>query len=328
MVNSDLVIETRGLTKRYGTRLAVDDLTLHVRRGEVYGFLGLNGAGKTTTMRMLLALIRPSAGLVRVLGLPPGVPAALRRIGSLVESPTLYPYLSGRDNLRVVARLAGVGEARVAVALDHVSLTARAGDPFHAYSLGMKQRLGVAAALVKDPELLILDEPTNGLDPEGIADMGALVDRLRAEGRTVFLSSHQLAEVEGLADRIGVMRSGRLVAEGALAELRGAPHLLVRAEPLARARQILDAAVPGRVTARAGDLIVDVAPERAAALNQDLVLAGVTVALLRPVERSLTEVFFALNQDADSAPGSARENEGAEAIRTGAAPAHAAEKDM
>ncbi len=170
----------------------------------------------------------------------------------------------------------------------------------------MKQRLGVAAALVKDPELLILDEPTNGLDPAGIADMGALVDGLRAEGRTVFLSSHQLAEVEGLADRIGVMRAGRLVAEGTLAELRGAPRLLVRAAPLEQARRVLDAAAPGRVTAQDGDLMVDVALERAAALNRDLVLPGVTVAVLCPVERSLTEVFFALNE-AESAVGPAHE---------------------
>jgi len=300
VVDTDLVIETDALTKRYGARLAVDGLTLHVRRGEVYGFLGLNGSGKTTTMRMLLGLIRPTAGIARVLGLPPGAPSALRRIGSLVESPTLYPYLSGRDNLRVVARLAGVDENRVALALDQVSLTARAGDPFRAYSLGMKQRLGVAAALVKDPALLILDEPTNGLDPEGVADMTALVDALRAEGRTVFLSSHQLAEVEGLADRIGVMRAGRLVAEGALADLRGAPRLLVKATPLDVARRVLDEAAPGRVTVQGGDIVVDAPPESAAALNRALVLAGVTVEVLRPLERSLGEVFFALN--AQTAP--------------------------
>lgn len=303
----DLVIETDALTKRYGARLAVDDLSLQVRWGEVYGFLGLNGSGKTTTMRLLLGLIRPTAGHARVLGLPPGAPAALRRVGSLVESPTLYPYLSGRDNLRVVARLAGVDESRVAFALDLVSLTARARDPFRAYSLGMKQRLGVAAALVKDPEVLILDEPTNGLDPEGVADMTALVDTLRAEGRTVFLSSHQLAEVEGLADRIGVMRAGRLVAEGALADLRGQPRLLVKARPLDLARRVLNEAVPGRVTVQGEDVVVDGPLECAAALNRALVLAGATVEVLRPLERSLTEVFFALNEQAapaeEPAPG-------------------------
>jgi ABC-type multidrug transport system ATPase subunit len=188
-----LAIETRGLTKRYGDDIvAVDGLALRVRRGEVYGFLGPNGAGKTTTLRMLLGLVRPTAGGATVLGAPPGAPEGLARIGAMVEAPALYPYLSGRDNLRVLAGHAGVAEPRVDAVLEEVGLSARAGDRSRTYSLGMKQRLGVAAALLKDPELLILDEPTNGLDPAGMRDMRRLLRALGEGGRTVLLSSHLL----------------------------------------------------------------------------------------------------------------------------------------
>ena len=168
----NLVVETHGLGKRYGERIvAVDGLDLSVRRGEVYGFLGPNGAGKTTTLRMLLGLIRPTTGSALVLGAAPGTPEGLGRLGALIESPTFYPYLSGRDNLRVLARYAGVPEARIAPVLEEVDLASRAGDRFRTYSLGMKQRLGIAAVLLKDPELLIFDEPTNGMDPAGMAEM-------------------------------------------------------------------------------------------------------------------------------------------------------------
>ncbi|HTE60937.1 MAG TPA: ATP-binding cassette domain-containing protein, partial [Solirubrobacteraceae bacterium] len=190
-MTSNLVIETRGLTKRYGDAIvAVDDLELRVRRGEVYGFLGPNGAGKTTTLRMLLGLVRPTSGTAAVLGAPPGSPEGLARIGALVEAPAFYPYLSGRDNLRVLAGYAGVPEDRVEAVLDEVRLSDRAADRSSTYSLGMKQRLGVAAALLKDPELLILDEPTNGLDPGGMAEMRAFIRSLGEGGRTVVLSSH------------------------------------------------------------------------------------------------------------------------------------------
>ena len=179
----DLVIETRALTKRYGDSIvAVDDLDLGVRRGEVYGFLGPNGAGKTTTLRMLLGLVRPTSGEAVVLGAAPGEPDGLARIGAMVEAPAFYPYLSGRDNLRVLAGHAGVREDRVEAVLDEVGLTDRASDRSRTYSLGMKQRLGVAAALLKDPELLILDEPTNGLDPAGMADMRDLIRSLGRAG--------------------------------------------------------------------------------------------------------------------------------------------------
>jgi ABC-2 type transport system ATP-binding protein len=215
-------VQTTALSKRYGNGvLAVDRLELRVRRGEVYGFLGPNGAGKTTTLKMLLGLIRPTSGQATVMGLPPGDPAGLARVGALVESPSFYPYLSGRDNLRVVAHSCGLSKARVEAALEEVDLGGRARDAFQTYSLGMKQRLGVAAALVKEPDLLILDEPTNGLDPQGMVEMRHLIRELGRGERTVLLSSHLLNEVEQICDRVGVIVNGRLVAEGTVEEVRG-----------------------------------------------------------------------------------------------------------
>ena len=238
--NTHLVVETQDLGKRYGERIvAVDGLNLEVRRGEVYGFLGPNGAGKTTTLRMLLGLIRPTTGAALVLGARPGTPEGLGRVGALIETPTFYPYLSGRDNLRVLARYAGVSETRIATVLEEVDLTARAGDRFRTYSLGMKQRLGIAAALLKDPELLILDEPTNGMDPVGIAEMRPFIRSLGRGDRTVLLSSHLMSEVEQVCDRVGVISHGRLVGEGTVDELRGREGLWVRAEPLGEAERLL-----------------------------------------------------------------------------------------
>ncbi|RSM42140.1 ABC transporter ATP-binding protein [Actinoplanes sp. ATCC 53533] len=285
-------VEARRLTKRYGTLTAVDSLDLRVRTGEVYGFLGPNGAGKTTTLRMLLGLIRPTAGEVRLFGRPPG---RLDGVGALVEGPAFYPYLSGRDNLRVMARHAGVAPGRIAAVLDQVDLSDRAGDRFAAYSLGMKQRLGVAAALLKDPRLVVLDEPTNGLDPAGMADMRLLVRRLAAAGCTVLLSSHLMTEVQELCDRVGVIAAGRLVAESTVAELRGEPGLRLVATPLAdaaaRARSLLGAAA---VQVTDGGLRLSVPPARAAEINAALVGAGIAVSELRAEERSLEAAFLAL----------------------------------
>ena len=292
----ELLVEARGLTKRYGRRItAVDGLNLSVRRGEVYGFLGPNGAGKTTTLRMLLGLIRPSSGTARVLGKKPGDGEGLARVGALVESPAFYPYLSGKDNLRVMARYSGVPYWRVDEVLITVELEGRAKDKFKKYSLGMKQRLGVAAALLKDPDLLILDEPTNGLDPKGMADMRALIRKLGGEDRTVLLSSHLLGEVEQVCDRVGVVRRGKLVVEGTVSEIRGREGLLVRAKPLQEASYIasrLAGVEEATVVDGALRLIVD--PERAAEINAKLVSAGISVSELRPAEQSLEEVFLEL----------------------------------
>ena len=293
---SELVIQTRALTKRYGeTIVAVDALDLGVRRGEVYGFLGPNGAGKTTTLRMLLGLVRPTSGQAAVLGAAPGSPEGLARIGAMIETPAFYPYLSGRDNLRVLARYAGVGIDRVEVVLDEVRLTDRAGDRSRTYSLGMKQRLGVAAALLKDPELLILDEPTNGLDPGGMAEMRDFIRSLGEGGRTVVLSSHLMGEVEQVADRVGVIRDGALVAEGTVEELRGRAGLKVRAEPLAEAAQLIAAlADVDEVTNVDGLLDVTVDTSRAPAINRLLVEAGIAVSELYAHKPSLEHVFLEL----------------------------------
>jgi ABC-type multidrug transport system ATPase subunit len=291
-----LVIETRALTKRYGDAiLAVDDLELRVRRGEVYGFLGPNGAGKTTTLRMLLGLVQPTTGEAAVLGAPPGSPDGLARIGSMVEAPAFYPYLSGRDNLRVLAGYAGVGKDRVEAVLAEVGLSDRAADRSATYSLGMKQRLGVAAALLKDPELLILDEPTNGLDPGGMAEMRAFIRSLGQGGRTVVLSSHLMGEVEQVSDRVGVIRDGSLVAEGTVEELRGRAGLRVRAEPQAQAaRLIADLPDVDGVTRVDGLLDVTVDTARAPAINRALVQAGIAVSELYAQKASLEDVFLEL----------------------------------
>jgi ABC-2 type transport system ATP-binding protein len=298
--DQDYVIETRDLGKRYGERIvAVDRLAMRVRRGEVYGFLGPNGAGKTTTLRMLLGLVRPTSGHALVLGAAPGSPEGLVRIGALIETPTFYPFLSGRDNLRVLARHAGVPETRIAPALAEVELTARAGDRFQTYSLGMKQRLGIAAALIKDPELLILDEPTNGMDPAGMAEMRGFIRSLGRGARTVLLSSHLMTEVEQICDRVGVISKGALVGEGTVDELRGRESLWVRAEPLDEAERVVRA-LRGIEQVSRIDGGLRVAADSAAApmINRALVEAGIAVGELRPERASLEKVFLELTEEA------------------------------
>jgi ABC-type multidrug transport system ATPase subunit len=301
---SDLVIETRALSKRYGDAIvAVDGLDLRVRRGEVYGFLGPNGAGKTTTLRMLLGLVRPTSGQATVLGARPGSPEGLAGIGALVEAPAFYPYLSGRDNLRVLARYAGVSEDRVEAVLAEVRLSDRAGDRSATYSLGMKQRLGVASALLKDPELLILDEPTNGLDPAGMAEMREFMRSLGEGGRTLVLSSHLMGEIEQVSDRVGVIRDGSLVAEGTVEELRGRAGLRVRAEPLSEAARLVGAlAAVDRVTSVDGVLDVAVDTAEAPAINRALVEAGIAVSELYAQKASLEDVFLELTANGDHRP--------------------------
>ena len=298
MENSTTIIETHGLTKRFGSGvLAVNSVDMSVRRGEVYGFLGPNGAGKTTTLRMLVGLIRPTSGTATVAGHAPGDPAGLARIGSLIESPGFYPYLSGRENLRVVADLASVKQKRVDEVLEIVELASRAGRKFGTYSTGMKQRLGVAAALLKDPELLILDEPTNGLDPQGMAEMRKLIKDIGQGDRTVLLSSHLLGEVEQICDRVGVISNGRLVKQSTVQDLLGEEGVLVRAQPIDQAQEILSKMFGPDAISRNGDagaLHIKTKPSHSAEINRQLVAAGVGVSELRPFERSLEEVFFQL----------------------------------
>jgi ABC-2 type transport system ATP-binding protein len=299
---SSPVVEVEGISKRYRNGVtAVDAVSFTVRRGEVYGFLGPNGAGKTTTLRMLLGLVTPVAGRASVLGRRPGDPAALARIGSLVEGPAFYPYLSGRDNLRVVARYAGQPDSAVTPALRAVDLEDRGRDRFSAYSLGMKQRLGVAAALLKDPELVVLDEPTNGLDPAGMRDMRRLIRDLGASGRTVLLSSHLLGEVQQICDRVGIISEGRMVAEHAVEELSEQQELVIRATPLESAHSVLRNAL-GDVVHRYDDTLrVSLPPTRAAEVNRVLVQAGIAVSELRSTERALEDVFFELTTSKEKA---------------------------
>ena len=296
--SSALAIETRDLTKQYGAVKAVDSLSLGVRQGEVYGFLGPNGAGKTTTLRMLLGLIEPTGGEISLLGSRPGSPETLAKIGSMIETPAFYPFLSGHDNLRMLADYTGVSRSRIGEVLAQVDLASRAKDPFRTYSLGMKQRLGVAAALLKDPPLLMLDEPTNGLDPAGMADMRQLIRRLGNEGQTVLLSSHLMNEVEQVCDRVGVIARGRIVAEGTVSELRGDAALLVRVDRPREAKEIIDGFQGVAAVELSGTMLrVTARPDAAideAGVNRRLIEAGIGVRELRTDRRSLEEIFLTL----------------------------------
>ena len=237
-----LALATRGLKKSYGARKALDGLNLSVPAGVVYGFLGPNGAGKTTTMRVLTGLIHADGGNVEILGKPfkRGDRHRLFDVGALVESPTFYPYLSARANLREIAASGGpVTSSRIGELLELVGLSDRAGDKVQGYSMGMKQRLGIAAALLSDPKLLLLDEPANGLDPAGIVAMRDTLKALAAQGKTVFVSSHLLAEIQVMADVVGIIASGKLVREGPLKELLSMQRVVkVRVRP-----ELVDAAI-------------------------------------------------------------------------------------
>jgi ABC-2 type transport system ATP-binding protein len=279
-------LRTRGLSKRYGARPALQGLDLAVPRGVVYGILGPNGAGKTTLMRLLVGLIRPDAGEIELLGQPYSWRRRQRlfEVGALVESPTFYAYLSGRDNLRVLAASgARVPSTRVDEVLGLVGLAERGRDKVGRYSLGMKQRLGIAAALLSDPQLLLLDEPANGLDPGGIVAMRQTLRALTSAGKTVFISSHILPEVQQLADVVGIVNAGRLIREGNLdALLREGGHVSVRVREgelsaAMAALAPLRAPTSSRPGGSAGLVAIDVriAPERAAEVNQILALAGV-----------------------------------------------------
>jgi ABC-2 type transport system ATP-binding protein len=296
----EVILQTRNLTKRYGERLAVDGLTLAARRGEVFGFLGPNGAGKTTTIRMCLGLMTPTSGVVEILGGDVARMGArvLPYVGALIEQPALYPYLSGRNNLRVIGDAqGGVSEARIDATLDLVALRDRGADRVKTYSLGMKQRLGVAIALLQDPDLLILDEPTNGLDPAGMVEMRDLLRRLAAQGKTVFVSSHALDEVRQMCSRVAIINHGRLVTESSVAELtRGQGEFTVT---LDRAQEALALAQtqPWGARARlndAGQLITGAPENESGALNLFLVHAGFTPRAITSYEERLEDVFLRL----------------------------------
>ncbi|SEU44733.1 ABC-2 type transport system ATP-binding protein [Nonomuraea wenchangensis] len=298
--DSSAAIVTRGLTKRFrGGQVAVDALDLTVPRGSVYGFLGPNGSGKTTTIRMLLGLITPTAGTYDVLGLPPA--RALPRVGALVEGPAFYPYLSGEANLMRFdaadpsARRA-TARRRIADALDRVGLSAAAGKRYRNYSLGMRQRLAIAAALLGPRELLILDEPTNGLDPQGTREVRALVKEIAADGTTVFVSSHLLAEIEQMCTHAAIMRSGRLVVQGTIGSLSAGRVPLIRVETpdVAEAARVLGELGLSGVQAGAGELTAELGGQRPEMINAALVGQEVAVRGLAVVRPSLEDVFVGL----------------------------------
>jgi lantibiotic transport system ATP-binding protein len=298
---TELAVSSAGLTKRFGRQTAVDRIDLSVPSGQIYGFLGPNGSGKTTTIRMLLGLVRPTAGTVMLLGAPMPAAAVLPRVGSLVEGPAFHPYLSGRENLArldAADRIADPGTARVRIdsALDRVGLLAAAGKRYRAYSLGMRQRLALAATLLMPRDLLVLDEPTNGLDPQGTREVRSLVGSLAAEGATVLLSTHLLSEVEQICTQVGVMHQGRLVAQAPLAELRAgaAPRVRVqtdRPEDAARSLRELGLTEVALGPGETSGLLGEVPPEKVVAT---LVYDGVGVRGFAVVTPDLEDVFVAL----------------------------------
>ena len=304
---SDVVLRTRGLSKQYGARMAVDQLNLDVYRGEIFGFLGPNGAGKTTTIRMALGLITPTSGTVEVLGknLAEYRAQVLPRVGALVEQPALYLYLSGRNNLRVVGSvLGGVPEKRIDEVLDLVKLRGRDKDRVKTYSLGMKQRLGVAMALLQDPELLVLDEPANGLDPAGIVDMRDLMRSLAASGKTVFISSHVLTEVRQICTRVAILNLGKLITETTVEELvAGHGQYVVQLDPsyvqeaLALVRQQPWGANASLNTS--GALVTPAPGGRGRDLTLFLVNAGFAPDSLTPETHDLEQVFLNLTNSAN-----------------------------
>src|SRR5260221_3635897 len=300
--SGEVVLRTRNLSKHYGNRLAVNNLNLEVRRGEIFGFLGPNGAGKTTTIRMALGLIAPTSGSVEILGLDVATQRAnvLPRVGALVETPALSLYLSGRDTLRAVASVrGGVPKTRIDAVLELVGLSARQKDRVRTYSLGMKQRLGVAMALLQDPDVLILDEPANGLDPAGIVEMRDLMHNLSASGKTVFISSHLLTEVQQICTRVAIIHLGKLITESTVADLtRGQGDFRVTLDPVQAqpALTLVKAQAWGAGAHLDGaDALITRAPENSGrVLNLFLSQAGFVPETLEHSRQDLEEVFLAL----------------------------------
>lgn len=313
---SNIIINTSRLTKAFGRLVAVNDLHLQVMRGDVFGFLGPNGSGKTTTIRMLLGLIRPTAGRAIIFGMDTAqqMPLILPRIGAIVETPVFYPYLSAVDNLRVIGAASGMvsgkaNQRRIDEVLELVELRAQAKMVYRKYSLGMKQRLGIAAALLTDPELVLLDEPTNGLDPAGMFEIRQLIHRLAVLGKTIFLSSHLLNEVQQVCNRVAILQKGNLIKQGNVHELlRGSEQVLVRLntlEEIKQAKAILESAKQQGAdwisevhvqTDRQGQstLLVDTPKSYSTEINAILARNHLFAAELHPYEGSLEEVFLQL----------------------------------
>ncbi len=303
-------VVTSGLTKRFGQRLAVDAVDIDLPAGVVSGFVGPNGAGKTTTIQLLLGLCRPTSGTAEVLGRPISDPASyLGRVGALIEAPSFYPTLSGRRNLEVLTRLGRIDSGRISEVLAMVELSDRGNDFVRAYSLGMKQRLGVAAALLPDPELCILDEPTNGLDPAGIREMRSVIRGLSDRGISVFVSSHLLAEIEAICDHLVMIDNGRIVFQGGVDKLIDAQQSDIIASPehpadvQALAELCIAAGKPAR--AEQGEVHVQAPEDWAPELNRQAMAAGITLRGLTVRRASLEEAFFAITEGQSDENGEA-----------------------
>lgn len=290
------VIETSGLTKHFGDTVAVDGISVTVRRGQVFGFLGPNGSGKTTTIGMLLGILTPTAGGFRLLGhgADEGLHEARRRVGATLEQPNFYPYLTGRENLTLVGNVKGASSGEVDEALDLVGLGRRAEEKFKKYSLGMRQRLALAATMLGDPELVILDEPANGLDPEGMREIREIIGRMAGRGKTIFLSSHLLWEVERTCTHVAIIKQGRLICQGSVAEITEGT-VVVSMEASDPDRLLGEAeAYPGTVAARReeGAVVAELESDDLAALNRFLAERGVHLSHLSRRQRSLEDVFM------------------------------------
>jgi len=300
-------IEVRGLVKRYGELLAVDNVDLTVEAGDVFGYLGPNGAGKTTSLRMMLGLIRPSAGSVRLFGRDPQLSvSALEGVAGFVEAPSFYPYMNGRRNLELFAALdAGDSAARIDESLEIVGLADRAKDKVGGYSHGMRQRLGIAAALLRQPRLLLLDEPATGLDPGGMRDMRDLIRELSARGMTVLLSSHLLAEVEELCNRVAIVRRGRVAYQGSLADLRQQAgegyRLRTTDEARARAVAVAQAGITEVVAGENATTFSARDEAAVSALSLALAEAGALIVEMSPRHATLEDLFFRLTEGEESA---------------------------
>ena len=305
---NDLVIETHGLTKRYGEVLAVDDLSMNVPRGRVFGLLGPNGSGKTTTMGMLLGLVKPTAGSFSLFGSGSQDLEALRRIGAIVETPSFYPYLSGKDNLAYFQGIGGRGDPKeLDDLLEKVGLADRADSRFRTYSLGMKQRLGLAYALLGDPEVLFLDEPTNGMDPAGMAEVRDLIRSLGTGGRTVLLSSHLLHEVEQVCDSVAILSKGRLIAQGKVADLvhsQAGDRVRLRTTDNAKAVEVLSALDwVGDVTVDGESIVVTAPSDRSTDVSVALGRSEVYVTEMAADEMSLEQYFLDVTGSDEGATG-------------------------
>jgi len=292
----EVVVKTENLTKKFGNLVAVNELNLKIHRGEIFGFLGPNGSGKTTTIGMLIGLIRPTAGRIEIFGqdIMESLTTILPRIGVVMEKPGLYPYLSGSDNLLVLARVSGgVNHKRIGEVLELVGLTSRADDKFQTYSMGMKQRLAIAAALLSDPEFIILDEPTNGLDPSGMKEVRELIKSLGNQGKTMFLNSHLLHEVEQVCDHLAIVKQGKVIAQGETSHLlRRGGALQLRVTDTEKAISILKSTEWISSVTREDDSIqVDVPLERAADISALLAKNNIFLSEMKARESTL-ETFF------------------------------------